>query len=198
MSVDDELTPAPAQPSGPRVPKLSREESDALTWLGKWLGIPFLVVLAIYYSEFLWRGSNVNVVPTVTRQEVKPYPFPDGATVPTLAPPDIPRAPRQPSPPPSLVFEAPPAPPTPSQIVARPIEQPKPIYPRRALEAEREGVVRLRITIQPDGSVSDAVVSSAQPPGWFEDAAIAAVKKWRFHSGDHIIVTPVEIEFKLN
>ena len=194
MSVDDELTPAPA-PSAPRVPKLSREDSDALTWLGKWLGIPFLVVLAIFYSEFLWRGTNVNVVPTVTRQEVKPYPFPDGATTPTLAPPAVERLP---PPPPPLVFEAPPPAPTPSQIVARPLEQPKPIYPRRALEAEREGVVRLRITIQPDGTVSDAVVSSAQPPGWFEDAAIDAVKKWRFHSGDHIIVTPVEIEFKLN
>ncbi|NOT41030.1 MAG: energy transducer TonB [Alphaproteobacteria bacterium] len=190
----DQLTPAPA-PSGPRVPKLSREDSDALTWLGKWIGIPFIVVIAIFYSEYIWGGSNVNIVPTVTRQEVKPYPFPDGAAGPTLAPPEIPRvAP----PPPPLVFEAPPPPPTPSQIVARPLSQPKPVYPRRALEAEREGVVRLRITIQPDGSVSDAVVSSAHPPGWFENAAIDAVKRWRFQPGSHIIVTPVEIEFKLN
>ncbi|MFM9865517.1 MAG: energy transducer TonB [Micropepsaceae bacterium] len=193
MSVDDELTPAPA-PSAPRVPKLSREDSDALTWLGKWIGIPLLIVFAIYYSEYFWRGS-VDVVPTVTRQEVRPYPFPDGAAGPTLAPEEIPRvAP----PPPPLVFEAPPPPPTPSQIVARPLSQPQPIYPRRALEAERQGVVRLRITIQPDGSVSDAVVIEARPSGWFENAALDAVKRWRYQPSDRTIVTPVEIEFKLN
>lgn len=194
MSADDQLTPAPA-PSSPRVPKLSREDSDALTWLGKWIGIPLLVVIAVYYSEFLWQGRQVDIVPTVTRQEVRPYPFPDGATGPTLAPPEVPRLP-PPLPPAPPVAEAPP--PTPSQIVARPVSQPQPVYPRRALEAERQGVVRLRITIQPDGTVSDAVVTDARPAGWFENAAIDAVKRWRYQPSDRTIVTPVEIEFKLN
>ena len=193
MSADDQLTPAAAPPEAPRKPKLSREDSDALTWLGKWIGIPFVVIVAIYYSEFLWERPVV--VPTVTRQEVRPYPFPDGASVPTLAPPEIPRV----APPlPPVEFHAPPPQPTPSQIVARPLSQPQPNYPRRALEAERQGVVRLRITIQPDGSVSDAVVTDARPPGWFENAALDAVKKWRYQPSDRTIVTPVEIEFKLN
>ena len=58
--------------------------------------------------------------------------------------------------------------------------------------------MRLRITIQPDGSVSDAVVTDARPPGWFENAALDAVKRWRYQPSDRTIVTPVEIEFKLN
>lgn len=194
MSADDELTPAPAAPGPrlPKIPKLSPEDSDALTWLAKWLGIPFLIIMAIFYSEFLWRGTNVQVVPTVTRQEV--YPFGNG-TVPTLAPPDVPRV--APLPPP-VVIQGPPPPPTASEIVARPLSQPQPTYPRRALEADREGVVRLRITIQPDGSVSDAVVTDARPSGWFEEAALAAVRQWRYQPSDRTIVTPVEIEFKLN
>ena len=190
MSADDQVTPAPP-PSGPRIPKLSRDDSDALTWLGKWIGIPLLLVFAIYYSEYLWNGPVQ--VPTVTRQEVRPYPFPDGASGPTLAPPEVPRLP-----PPPVVPLAPPPAATPSQIVARPLSQPQPVYPRRALEAEREGYVRLRITIQADGSVSDAVVTEARPSGWFENAALDAVRRWRYQPSDRTIVTPVEIQFKLN
>jgi protein TonB len=190
MSADDQVTPAPPA-SGPRIPKLSRDDSDALTWLGKWIGIPLLLVFAIYYSEYLWNAPVQ--VPTVTRQEVRPYPFPDGAAAPTLAPPEIPRLP-----PPPVVPLVPPPAPTPSQIVARPLSQPQPVYPRRALEAEREGFVRLRITIQADGSVSDAVVTEARPSGWFENAALDAVRRWRYQPSDRTIVTPVEIQFKLN
>jgi TonB family protein len=196
MSADeDHVSPAPLPaPSTPRAPKLSREDSDALLWLAKWIGIPLLVVIAIYYSEFLFQRRTVDVVPTVTRQEVRPYPFPDGATGPTLAPPEIPRvAPPPPLPP---VIDA--TPPTPTEIVARPIAQPQPIYPRRALEAEREGVVRLRITIAPDGTVADVQVIDARPSGWFEKAAIDAVRRWRYAPSERTIVTQAEIEFKLN
>jgi TonB family protein len=194
MSADEEqLSPTPAQPAR-RTPKLSAEDSDALWWLGKWLGIPFLIVVAAYYSEYLWWRPSVDVVPTVTRQEVRPYPFPDGATGPTLAPPEIPR-PLPPPPLPPAVVEAPP---TPAEVVAQPISQPQPQYPQRALEAEREGVVRLRITIGPDGSVKDAVVVSARPSGWFESAALNAVRQWRYQPSGRTISTEVEMEFKLN
>jgi TonB family protein len=196
MSADeDQLSPvqAPAPPP-PRLPKLKPEDSDALWWLGKWLGIPFLLVMAAYYSEYLWWRPRVDVVPTVTRQEVRPYPFPDGATGPTLAPPEIPRLPPAPPVAPPAV-EAPP--PTPAEVVAQPISQPQPRYPDRALEAEREGVVRLRITIAPDGSVSDAAVLDARPKGWFETAALNAVRQWRYKPSGRTISTVVEIEFKL-
>ncbi|MBL8781254.1 MAG: TonB family protein [Alphaproteobacteria bacterium] len=195
MSADeDELKPDPKVRS---LPKLSEEDTSALSWLGRWIGIPLLIVIALYYLEPLLRGgSDIDVVPSVTRQRVQPYPFPEGATGPSLAPPEIPRPERAPPPVPT----APLAPPDMSSadIVANPISQPQPQYPQRALEAEKEGIVRLRITIGPDGSVIDAQVVSAQPRGWFENAAINAVKRWRYQPSGRTIQTEVEIEFKLN
>jgi TonB family protein len=195
MSADeDQLSPVPAAPAA-RVPKLKPEDSEALWWLGKWLGVPFLLVVAAFYSEYLWSGPQVDIVPTVTRQEVRPYPFPDGATGPTLAPPEIPRVAPPPPPVAPPVVETPA--PTAAEVVAQPISQPQPQYPERALEAEREGVVRLRLTIAPDGSVSDAVVLDARPRGWFENAALSAVRKWRYQPSGRTISTIAEIEFKL-
>lgn len=193
---DDELKPAPEGSKLPKLPKLSEEDSSALSWLGRWIGIPLLVVIALYYLEpFIRGGSDVEVVPTVTRQRVQPYPFPEGATGPSLAPPEVPRAERAPP-------AVPVAPLVPdmsgADIVANPISQPQPQYPQRALEAEKEGIVRLRITIGPDGAVIDAQVVNAQPRGWFENAAINAVKRWRYQPSGRTIQTEVEIEFKLN
>ncbi len=191
MSVDeDELKP---EQKTPKLPKLSEEDTSALSWLGRWIGIPLLLVIALYYLEPLFRGSGVEVVPTVTRQRVQPYPFPEGVTGPSLAPTDVPRAPRAPP-----IPDAPVLPDMSSaDVVANPISQPQPEYPRRALESEKEGLVRLRITIGPDGSVIDAQVVNAQPRGWFENAAINAVKRWRYQPSGRTIQTEVEIEFKL-
>jgi protein TonB len=77
------------------------------------------------------------------------------------------------------------------------VSKPPPRYPERALEAEREGIVRIRITINPDGSVGDAVVVSSKPEGWFENAALSAVKRWRYKASGRSITTIVEVEFKL-
>ena len=83
------------------------------------------------------------------------------------------------------------------QVIDSPISKPPPRYPQRALEAEKEGVVLVRITIQPDGSVSDAQVVSAKPTGWFESAALTAVKRWRYKSSGRVITADVEVTFKL-
>jgi TonB family protein len=192
MSADEnEIEPKPLQ----RAPRPTRSENvSALWWLAKWIGIPLAVVIALYYSEPLFRGGGIEVVPTVTRQEVHPYPFPEGTPGPSLAPPEIPRSEPVPiAPPPVPAMEDIPG----ADIVANPIAQPQPQYPRRALEAEKQGIVRLRITIGPDGSVTDAVVLSAEPRGWFENAALSAVKRWRYRPSGRTIQTEVEIEFKL-
>jgi TonB family protein len=193
MSADEnDLEPKPAAPARPR---LKAEDVDAISWIARWMGIPLLVIVAIYYFEPFMRGRGVEVVPTVTRQRVQPYPFPEGATGPSLAPPEIPRPePVAPPPPAPPIAEDLPA----TDVVANPISQPQPQYPRRALEAEKEGFVRLRITIGPDGSVVDATVVDARPSGWFERAAVDAVKRWRYQPSGRTIQTDVEIEFKLN
>ena len=192
MSADDD----PVEPPQPRASSTRGEDVSALWWLARWLGLPFLVVVGIYYAEPMLSGRpGVEVVPAVTRQEVRPYPFPEGATGPSLAPPEIPRVQPIPLPPmaPVTVGTLPAA-----EIVANPIAQPKPSYPRRALEQEKEGVVRLRVTIAADGSVADAVVTYADPPGWFETAALEAVRRWRYQPPGRVLVTAAEIEFKLD
>lgn len=83
--------------------------------------------------------------------------------------------------------EQPPGPSTDGPIIVDgPVpEQPnsfvQPTYPIVALNGEREGHVRLSITILADGSVTDVQVVSANPPGYrFEDSAVEAVRKWHY------------------
>lgn len=189
----------PAYPA--RAPATDRDVAnrEALWWLARFIGLPLAVVIGLYYAEPLIRGLwQAEYVPVVTQQEVQAYPFDENAQGPSLAPPDIPRPeplpwPRLPGGPATET-----APATPADIVARPLEQPKPRYPRRALEREREGTVRVRLTIAPDGSVSEAVVVAAEPPGLFDAAALEAVRRWRYHPPGRLLVTEAVIEFKLN
>ena len=55
-----------------------------------------------------------------------------------------------------------------------------PVYPR---EAERQGIrgwVDVEFTIAPDGSTQEVVVRNSQPQRTFDQAAVDAVKRWRF------------------
>ena len=56
-----------------------------------------------------------------------------------------------------------------------------PRYPRSASRRNIEGVVRVAFTITKDGRVFNPKVLSASPPGVFENAAIKAIKKWKFN-----------------
>lgn len=174
-------------------------DKAAAWWLARWIGLPLVVVIGIYQAEPLIRGvGKPEFVPVVTQQEVQGYPFDANSQGPSLAPPDIP--PLEPLPYPALpgdaVATAPPV--TPADIVARPIAQPKPVYPRRALEREKEGVVRVRLTIAPDGTVSEAVVVASEPAGLFDAAALDAVRRWRYQPPGRPLVTEAVIEFKLD
>jgi protein TonB len=55
-----------------------------------------------------------------------------------------------------------------------------PIYPPQALSRRLEGEVRVRITVDTAGRVADAQVISGTPAGVFDQAAVNAVRKWRF------------------
>ena len=114
--------------------------------------------------------------------------------------PQAPQAPAIGAPSP-LVPVAPtaPAPTAPlTNAAPQPISQPGPTYPRRALEAEREGVVRLRLSIAPDGHVAAAEVLRAEPSGWFESAAKDGVQRWRYEPSEFGGTAEVDVEFKLN
>lgn len=55
-----------------------------------------------------------------------------------------------------------------------------PTYPLEARRKKIEGWVRMELTVLEDGSVTDVRVKSAEPAGIFEQAAMAAITRWKF------------------
>lgn len=179
--------------------------------------IVFSVVLHVVVLYYI--ASAFNIVPPI-------IPVDEPPTIPTITlpptPPDIDPEPvnikkppfpiRQPKVPPVAPTVDPvPVPPTvpvadgPPSIVAvnqplaeQPVEKPLPFYPQIALAKEIEGRVRLSITIMPDGTVRDVTVVSAKPRGYFEEAAMRAVRNWRYRPSKVIRTNViVDIDFVL-
>ena len=90
--------------------------------------------------------------------------------------------------------EPPPAPAiTPPEVV----ERVDAVYPPAALAARQEGTVTLFVTVAADGAVSDAVVAESAGDA-FDQAAIAAVKQWKFspaRRGEHAIESRIRVPF---
>lgn len=55
-----------------------------------------------------------------------------------------------------------------------------PVYPREAQRLGLKGWVDVEFTIALDGTTQDVVVSNSQPQRTFDQAAVDAVKRWRF------------------
>ena len=55
-----------------------------------------------------------------------------------------------------------------------------PDYPYSARVSGQRGEVAVELTVGTDGAVSDAVVLSSEPPQVFDQAALEAVRQWRF------------------
>lgn len=56
-----------------------------------------------------------------------------------------------------------------------------PSYPQAAKEQGIEGEVEVTYDVSVEGQVENARVTSSTPPGVFDDAALAAVRSWRFN-----------------
>jgi len=108
---------------------------------------------------------------------VAPAPSPAAPTASTAAPPVAPR---------------PAATPLPQLLSA-----PQPRYPPLALRRKLEGDVVLELRIEADGRVGAARVLSANPPGLFDDAAVAAASRWRFEAGAAAVTTRQVVRFRL-
>lgn len=61
-----------------------------------------------------------------------------------------------------------------------PIVRVPPAYPAEARRKKVEGWVRVEMTVLEDGTVAEAKVKSAEPHGVFDEAALAAVARWKF------------------
>ncbi len=87
--------------------------------------------------------------------------------------------------------------PTDKEIIDTPLYKRAPEYPERAMLADVEGSVRIAVTIAPDGHVAKAEVIEAVPEGWFEEAALASVKSWKYGPPRREVTFQVSIDFTL-
>lgn len=79
-----------------------------------------------------------------------------------------------------------------------PIERTQPIYPQKAENAGVTGIARIAVTIDPAGSVTDALIALEAPRAFgFGTAAQRAVRKWRFAPGAAGMYL-VEVRFALS
>lgn len=61
-----------------------------------------------------------------------------------------------------------------------PLVRPAATYPSRALARRIEGRVTARLSITPEGTVSDVDVINSEPPGIFDREAVRALYRYRF------------------
>jgi protein TonB len=70
-------------------------------------------------------------------------------------------------------------------VAPRPIVQPPMPYPPRAKAQGLQGYVLLSVLISPTGSVERVKVLEADPPGVFDDVAVAGVQQWKFEPAQY-------------
>jgi TonB family protein len=68
-----------------------------------------------------------------------------------------------------------------------------PKYPRELKQNEIGGVVRLSVSISPNGSVGKVTPIGGNPV--LVDAATVAVKQWKYVPADHPTTTEVQLDF---
>jgi len=90
------------------------------------------------------------------------------------------------------------APPLPEIPVApKPALRVKPNYPATALAEEMEGEVKVYVDVFSNGAASPICIRDGTPPGWFEQAAVDAVRQWRFDPRDGMAMYTVTVKFRL-
>ena len=68
-----------------------------------------------------------------------------------------------------------------------------PKYPRELKQNEIGGVVRLSISVSPNGSVANISTIGGHPV--LVDAAMVAVRQWKYVPADHTTTTEVRLDF---
>lgn len=146
------------------------------------------------------REPQIKQVPIVT-----PKPLPNEVQAKIVLPKVEPKPKPEPKPkeeekPPEPVPEPKPeeAPPLPSVFRdVKPVKRVKPKYPPEAEAQHIEGRVRVRLTVEVNGSVSAAKILAADPPGVFDAAVMEAVVQYVFKRDGTSYEADQEIIFKL-
>ena len=77
------------------------------------------------------------------------------------------------------------------------LHHPMPIYPEYARRRGINGFVILQFIVDINGRVVEPSVHQANPQGYFETAAIRAIKQWRFSPGRNDKGTPVRCRLQM-
>jgi protein TonB len=131
-----------------------------------------------------------------------PPPLPDAPPPKIALPKPEPRpkpAPKQEEPPEPQPEPEPEAPPLPSVFRdIKPVKKVRPAYPREAEDQHIQGRVKVRLSVDLDGNVTDVEVLLAEPPGVFEEAVLTAVKQYKFKRDGTRYQADQEIVFKID
>ena len=144
-------------------------------------------------------AALANAAKPAAPASIAPASAPPAASV-APAPPPVAAVPA-PAPVEPIAIAAPPPAPRRDEAAARPlprlISDSAPRYPLSALNRRIEGSVQIAFVIQPDGSVTAVRLLSSTPPGVFDEAALAAVSRWRFEAGGQRVPTSRTLSFRL-
>ena len=77
------------------------------------------------------------------------------------------------------------------------LHHPMPVYPEYARRRGINGFVILQFIVDINGRVVEPSVQQANPQGYFETAAIRAIKQWRFSPGRNDKGTPVRCRLQM-
>lgn len=80
----------------------------------------------------------------------------------------------------------------------KPVKKVRPKYPREAEDAHIQGRVRVRLTVEVNGSVSEAKILLSEPPGVFDAVVMEAVVQYIFKRDGTSYQADQEIIFKLD
>jgi len=91
------------------------------------------------------------------------------------------------------------APPMPSVFQeVKPVRKVRPKYPEDALAQNIEGQVKVRLSVNTEGKVTNAVILLAEPPGVFDESVLEAVRQYTFkrdgtsYEADQLVVFRLE------
>jgi protein TonB len=132
----------------------------------------------------------------------QPRPLPEDATAKIQIPKPEPEP--KPEPPKPKIEEKPPppepeAPPLPSVFRdVKPVKKVKPVYPREAEQQHIQGSVKVRLSVDLEGNVTDAQILSADPPGVFDEAVLTAVRQYKFKKDGTAYQADQMVVFKID
>jgi len=139
-------------------------------WAAQPARMPTLVVSA--------DSADRALAPLPSAPEPPPAPPALDAPPAPPAPPAPEASPAPPSPPAPHAVPAPPAPPAPPPVAGHRL--PPPAYPKHAAEQGIDGRVVLLVDVDADGRPLEVEVEQSEPAGVFDQAAVDAVRQWRF------------------